>query len=150
MAVLFYCVTCEGTDKLSLPLPPFSLPAHPIYISRVRGETSISLDQSLIRPETPNTHKAKFAILMRLFFSPASYIVALPPPPPPTSYLPTPQDEREIVSCIGKRRFANWWNFIFSFIFSWFPDFLFPCTCSVTFPIRLASSANSDPWPNDL
>lgn len=26
-----------------------------LYISRVRGETSISLDQSLIRPETPNT-----------------------------------------------------------------------------------------------
>lgn len=34
-----------------------------LYIRRVRGETSISLDQSLIRPETPNTRGG------RLFFS---------------------------------------------------------------------------------
>lgn len=48
---------------------PFPSPrAHSTYISRVRGETSISLDQSLIRPETPNTHKAKYAILTRALF----------------------------------------------------------------------------------
>lgn len=42
---LFYCVTCkDGT------------PLDPIYQSRHSvGETSISPDQSLIRPETPNT-----------------------------------------------------------------------------------------------
>jgi len=144
MAVLFYCVTCEGTDKLSLPLPPFSLPAHPIYISRVRGETSISLDQSLMRPETPNTHKAKFAILMRLFFF-SCIIHSCTSTPPTSAYLPTPQDEREIVSATVDSRIDGILYFPL-----YFPDFLFPFPCSVTFPIRLASSANSDPWPNDL
>lgn len=89
----FYCVTCEGTDKLSLPPPPFPSPAHPTYISRVRGETSISLDQSLIRPEIPNTHKAKFAILTRaLFFS---FIIHTSVPLHPSAYHPRRHKTRE-------------------------------------------------------
>lgn len=102
--MLFYCVTCEGTDKLSLS-PPLSSPlAHSTYISRVRGETSISLDQSLIRPETPNTHKAKYAILTRALFFLSCIIHTSTVPLHPSPYPPTPQEEREIVSATDDSR----------------------------------------------
>lgn len=85
------------------PTAPSSPPAHPTYISRVRGETSISLDQSLIRPETPNTHKAKFAILTRALFFLLHHTYFGRCHCTPRRTVPARRER----NCIGNRRFAN-------------------------------------------